>query len=79
LPATPDSVVNGTITVIDTNGSSWAFSDSGSVTYAETFACDSDQDPGSHPNVATILETGQSASASVWVNCELPPDPGGDH
>jgi hypothetical protein len=79
LPATPGSVVNGTITVIDTNGASWVFGDSGSVTYAETFTCASDQDPGAHPNVATILETGQSASASVWVNCELPPDPGGDN
>jgi hypothetical protein len=60
----------------DTFGGSWSFSDSGSVTRDRTFTCDADQ--GSHPNVATILETGQSASASVSVNCEVPPDPGGD-
>jgi hypothetical protein len=71
--------VNETITVIDTNGGSWSFSDSGSVIYTETFTCgDNDQGMGPHPNVATILETGQSASASVWVNCAPPPDPGED-
>ncbi len=77
LPDSPDTVKNGTITVSDTNGGSWSFSDSGSVTYTRTFICYDDD--GTHPNVATILETGQSASASVQVNCELPPDPGGDH
>jgi uncharacterized membrane protein len=78
LAGGPGGGMNETITVIDTNGGSWSFSDSGSVTYTETFACDSDQDQGPHPNMATIVETGQSASASVWVNCILPPDPGGD-
>jgi hypothetical protein len=79
LPGSPDVVENGTITVSDSNGMSWSFNDSGSVTYTETFACISDNDQGTHPNVATIAETGQSASASVQVNCELPPDPGGDY
>ena len=78
LPASPDVVENGAITVSDSNGVSWSFSDSGSVTYAQTFVCMDGQDQGTHLNVATILETGQSASASVQVNCELPPDPGED-
>jgi hypothetical protein len=67
---------NGTITVVDTFGGWWSLSDSGSVTHDRTFTCDADE--GSHPNAATILETGQSASASVQVNCLVPPDPGGD-
>jgi hypothetical protein len=79
LPASPDVVENGAITVSDTNGMSWSFSDSGSVTYARTFVCMDGQDQGTLTNVATILETGLSASASVVVNCVLPPpDPGAD-
>jgi hypothetical protein len=77
LPSSPDVVANSTITVNDSNGSSWSFSDSGSVTYTKTFTCDAEH--STRPNVATILQTGQSASASVQVNCDLPPDPGGDH
>lgn len=67
LPATPDEVVNGSINVDDTNGSSWQFGDSGSVSYNKTFTCGSDQ--GTHNNTATIRETGQNDSASVIVNC----------
>lgn len=63
----PTTVVNGTIHVTDTNGGSWAFSDTGSATYSHTFNCDADE--GTHANTATITETGQSASASVTVNC----------
>jgi hypothetical protein len=63
----PTTVVNDTINVDDTNGASWLFSDSGSVSYERTFSCDSDA--GSHGNVATIVETGQSDNASVTVNC----------
>jgi hypothetical protein len=63
----PTTVVNGTINVDDTNGSSWSFSDSGSVSYTKTFACDADE--GTHNNTATIRETGQSDNASVTVNC----------
>jgi hypothetical protein len=63
----PTTVVNGTINVDDTNGSSWSFSDSGSVSYTKTFACDADE--GTHNNTATIRETGQSDSATVTVNC----------
>jgi hypothetical protein len=68
---------NGTITVMDTLGGWWSLSDSGSVTHDRTFTCDADV--GSHPNAATILETGQSASASVQVDClSGEPDPGPD-
>lgn len=69
LPASP-TLVNDTIHVEDTNGGSWAFSDSGSVTYERTFTCDADE--GSHENTATIVETGQSDSATVTVTCWAP-------
>lgn len=63
----PTTLVNDTINVDDTNGGSWQFSGSGSVTYSQTFFCDSDA--GQHDNTATIRETGQSDSASVTVTC----------
>jgi hypothetical protein len=63
----PTTEVNATINVSDTNGGSWQFSDSGSVTYTRTFTCDAAE--GVHDNIATILETGQSDDASVTVNC----------
>lgn len=65
MPATP-TLVNDSITVDDTNGSSWTFNDDGSVTYDKTFTCD---DEGTNDNTATIRETGQSDSASVDVHC----------
>jgi hypothetical protein len=47
------------------------------VIHDRVFTCDADA--GSQPNVATIVETGQSASASVQVNClSGEPDPGPD-
>ena len=73
LPASP-TVVNGTVTVEDTNGMSWSFSASGSESYSRTFACDGDE--GEHENTATIVETGQADSASVTVTCTPPPEPG---
>jgi len=63
----PTTVVNDSINVDDTNGSSWSFGDSGSVSYTRIFACDADE--GQHDNTATIRETGQSDSVSVDVNC----------
>ncbi|MBI4201562.1 MAG: hypothetical protein HY532_00405 [Chloroflexi bacterium] len=64
----PTTTINGTVNVGDTfAGSLGAFSASGSISYTRTFACDADE--GSHNNTATIVETGQSASASVQVNC----------
>ena len=64
--------VHDSITVNDTNGGSFPFSDDGSATYDKTFACDADA--GQHDNTATITfnddqTAGDSASASVTVNC----------
>ena len=63
----PTTKVNDTINVSDTNGGSWQFSDTGSVTYTETFICG--VDCGTHTNTVTITETGQHDSATVTVNC----------
>ena len=73
LPASP-TTVNDQVNVQDTNGMSWLFNASGSVNYTKTFTCD--QDEGKHDNTATIVETGQSDSASVTVTCTPPPAPG---
>jgi hypothetical protein len=72
LPA--PTVVNGAVNVDDTNGMSWLFSDSGTVTYTKTFRCD--EDKGTHDNTATIRETGQSDDARVTVTCKPPPPDG---
>jgi hypothetical protein len=61
----PTTQVNATVHVADSNGGSWGFGDSGSVSYDRAFQCPS----GVYGNTATILETGQSDSASVSVQC----------
>ena len=61
------TLVNDSINVDDTNGMSWPFTASGSVSYTKTFACDGDE--GAHTNTATIRETGQSDNATVTVTC----------
>jgi hypothetical protein len=62
----PTTVVNNAIDVTDTNGGSWHFADSGSVTYEKTY-----NDPAGtcteHKNVATITQTGQTADKTVKV------------
>lgn len=66
----PTTVVNDTVHVTDTYSGgpqNQAFSASGSVNYNRTFTCDADE--GKHDNTATIVETQQSDSASVTVNC----------
>lgn len=63
----PTTEVNGTVNVVDTNGQAWQASGTTTWTYERTFSCDGDE--GTHPNVATITETGQSGSASVSVVC----------
>jgi hypothetical protein len=73
LPASP-TLVNDTVNVNDTNGMSWPFSASGSVSYTKMFTCDEDE--GTHVNTATIVETGQNDSASVTVTCTPLPAPG---
>jgi hypothetical protein len=71
LPSSP-TLINDVITVDDTNGYSWTFGSSGSVTYDQTFTCEYE---GTHEygNTATIRETRQSASATVTVKCLTPP------
>lgn len=64
----PTTEVNPQVNVTDSNGLAWGpFSDDAVETYEITFGCDGDQ--GLHPNVATIVETGQSDDASVSVSC----------
>ena len=65
----PTTKVNDSVNVDDTYaaGDAGPFSDDTSYTYNRTFACDADE--GQHDNTATIVETGDSASASVDVNC----------
>ncbi|MEM3388347.1 MAG: SdrD B-like domain-containing protein [Thermoproteota archaeon] len=65
FPSQPTRV-NDVIHVDDTNGGSWTFSESGSVTYEKTFTC---ADKGENVNTATIRETRQSDSATVTVIC----------
>jgi hypothetical protein len=69
LPEAPDPT-NDQVNVDDTNGLSWLFTDSGSVSYTRTFTCDEDE--GTHDNTATIRETGQSDDARVTVTCTPP-------
>lgn len=64
---TPTTEVYPTVNVSDTNGDSWEFSDTGSVSYQRTFYCGADE--GENGNVATIVETGQSDDANVTVTC----------
>lgn len=67
----PTTEVNGTVYVTDTDGPSFGpVSESTMWAYERTFACGGDQ--GTHPNVATIAETGDSDSASVSVACYEP-------
>ncbi|MEZ4682519.1 MAG: hypothetical protein R2932_50760 [Caldilineaceae bacterium] len=63
------TTVNGypSIIVNDSNGSTWSFDDSGSVSYERTFTCDTDE--GTHDNTVTIKQTGQEDEAAVTVNC----------
>jgi hypothetical protein len=66
MPSTPTEV-NASVNVEDTNGGSWPFNESGSVTYSRTFSCDTDK--GLHENTARILETGDESYAVVDVEC----------
>ena len=62
LPESP-SLINDSVTVNDTNGQSWTFAGSGSESYSETFTS-----VGTYTNTATIVETSQTAAASVVVS-----------
>lgn len=62
------TIVNDTIHVTDDdNIVSQPFSDSGETSYFKTFSCPDNE--GTNDNTAVIDETGQSASATVTVNC----------
>jgi len=64
----PTTLVNDSIHVTDSfAGNLGSFSGSGSTSYPRTFGCD--LDAGTHPNVATIVESGLSDAASVDVRC----------
>lgn len=64
----PTTVVNDEVNVTDTNGPSFGpVSETTTWMYDRTFVCDGDQ--GTHPNIATIVETGDSDDASVTVVC----------
>lgn len=60
--------VDASVNVSDTySGAHGPYTDSATITYSRTFTCDGDE--GVHGNTATIVETDQSDSASVTVNC----------
>lgn len=67
MPTAPTKI-NDTVHVSDTNGMSWNFSTSASVSYTKMFLC---REAGTfeYVNTATIDETGQWDDAKVTVNC----------
>jgi hypothetical protein len=67
LPDTLTGERNRSVNVEDVSGQSWSFEDSGSEMYDMPFACDADA--GANENLVTIVETGQTAAATVTVNC----------
>lgn len=65
---TPTTEVNASIHVEDSNDMSWGpVSDDAAWTYEGIFECDAHA--GTYDNTATLVETGQSADASVTVTC----------
>lgn len=67
VPADTNGNANVSVNVDDSNGRTWQFGQTGSVTYDQTFACDADA--GDNMNTATVRETGQTANATVAVAC----------
>ena len=65
----PTTEVDAEVNVTDTNGEAWGpvSDDTTFPNYERSFTCDDDK--GTHGNTATIIETDQTASASVTVNC----------
>ena len=63
----PTTIVNGSVTVNDSNGQSWVFTDTGFQTYPVTYAKDPAGTCTDHTNTATILQTQDSASKTVRV------------
>ncbi len=64
----PTFETNPVVNVTDTyEGDLGSFNGNKSVSYSRTFTCDGDD--GLHTNTALIVETGQSASTTIPVNC----------
>ena len=63
----PTKKVHDAIDVTDTNGGSWHFTDSGSVSYPVTYSDDPAGTCTSHENTATITQTGDFAKKTVKV------------
>jgi hypothetical protein len=68
------TVVDGSIAVNDSNGHSFNFTSSGTVTYTPSFDCAGAASAQTmiENNTATIGSTGQSASAAATVHCGAP-------
>lgn len=72
------TLVNDEVNVSDSNGDDFGpFGDSTTITYDREFVCAAEGeeggDEGTHNNIATIVETELSDSASVTVDCSAPP------
>jgi hypothetical protein len=72
LPTAPIAI-DASITVTDTNGQSFGFSDSGSQGYDQSFDCPGAIDRHTLHNTATIQSTGQTASADATIGCHVYP------
>ena len=73
LPGSP-AVVDGSITVNDSNGQTFNFASEGTASYRQSFACASAAGAQTmiENNTATIASTGQSASAAATIHCGAP-------
>jgi hypothetical protein len=69
--AMPTSVVNDNITVNDSAGQSWGFSNSGSETYFASHGCAAGNQRNDVNNTVTIVETGQQSSVTLPVYCHV--------
>jgi len=66
-PTSYTGQLNASVNVQDSGGQSWTFDGTGTQEYEGTFTCD--DDVGDNDNTATIVETGDEASATVAVVC----------
>ena len=78
MPTTVGSVNNTTLTVADTNGSTFTFTSSSSVGYSQSFTCPADEGTQTNTVSAVGFESGGGvsapapASATVTVACPTP-------
>lgn len=68
---TLDQVTDESITVEDTNGQTFPFSDTGEETYSVDFICDEDE--GAHVNTITAATSDQQLSDDATVTVDCPP------